>query len=93
MSSCRATNANPLDRVDIDGNPVTLDTLCRRAPDWAANRIRVMEAALYRIADWTHRYGARLKPSLGHADTFGDGVRACKEEVGGLLREFTNAVR
>jgi len=26
---------------DIDGNPVTLDKLCRMEPAWAANRLRV----------------------------------------------------
>ncbi len=25
---------------DADGRPVTLDTLCRKEPAWAANRIR-----------------------------------------------------
>lgn len=34
------------DRRDIDGNPVTLDKLCRLEPAWAASRIRVMEAEL-----------------------------------------------
>ena len=26
--------------LDADGKPVTLDTLCRKEPAWAANRIR-----------------------------------------------------
>lgn len=26
---------------DLEGNPVSLDTLCRKEPAWAANRIRV----------------------------------------------------
>jgi hypothetical protein len=29
---------------DIDGNPVSLDTLCKRDPAWAANRIRTERA-------------------------------------------------
>lgn len=37
------------DRRDIDGNPVTLDKLCRLEPAWAASRIRVMEAELARL--------------------------------------------
>jgi len=32
---------------DIKGNPCSLDTLCRKEPEWAANRIR---ANLSRIA-------------------------------------------
>jgi len=31
---------------DRDGNPVTLDKLCRLEPEWAANRIRVMTGEL-----------------------------------------------
>lgn len=31
---------------DSDGNPVSLDTLCRREPGWAANRIRTERADL-----------------------------------------------
>jgi len=31
-------------RYDSDGNPVTLDTLCRREPGWAASRIELLEA-------------------------------------------------
>lgn len=34
----------PADRFDIAGNPCTLSKLCRLEPDWAANRIRAMEA-------------------------------------------------
>lgn len=34
----------PKDHVDIDGNPCTLDTLCRREPAWAANIIRTLRA-------------------------------------------------
>ena len=30
---------------DADGNPCSLDALCRLDPDWAANRIRAMDSA------------------------------------------------
>lgn len=30
---------------DSDGNEVTLTTMCRREPEWAASRIRIAEAA------------------------------------------------
>ena len=35
--------------TDCDGNPCTLDTLCRREPAWAANRIRVTLATAERL--------------------------------------------
>lgn len=31
------------ERLDIDGNPATLDKMCRTAPEWAANVIRMHE--------------------------------------------------
>lgn len=36
------------DRIykDVDGSPVSLDTLCRKEPAWAANRLRVLEGKL-----------------------------------------------
>lgn len=33
---------------DADGNPCSLDALCRLDPDWAANRIRAMDSAQVR---------------------------------------------
>lgn len=38
------------DYHDGDGNPCTLDSLCRKEPAWAANRIRIMREALESIA-------------------------------------------
>jgi hypothetical protein len=35
-----------IQRYDSDGNPVSLDTMVRREPEWAASRIRRMEADL-----------------------------------------------
>jgi hypothetical protein len=32
-----------LQRYDADGKPCSLDTLCRRDPEWAASRIRALE--------------------------------------------------
>lgn len=37
-----------------------------------------------KIGEWTHRYGSSLCPG-GYADTFGDGMRAAKEQVGRIL--------
>lgn len=39
-----AVDEIPKDHFDIDGNPCTLDTLCRREPAWAANIIRTLRA-------------------------------------------------
>jgi hypothetical protein len=39
----------PIKYRDIDGNECTLDTLCRREPEWAANRIRSAEAEINRL--------------------------------------------
>jgi len=35
------------------------------------------------VADWTHRFGRDLCPP--GADTYGEGVRDCKEQVGRLI--------
>lgn len=35
--------SDKMDRHDADGNPCTLDALCRKEPAWAANIIRHME--------------------------------------------------
>lgn len=45
----------------------------------AANR------ALARLGVWADTCGAALVPSGGAADTYGDGVRACKAQVKALL--------
>ena len=36
---------------DIDGNACTLDTMCRREPLWAANRIRTLEADMKKLRE------------------------------------------
>jgi hypothetical protein len=46
-------------------------------------KLRAAEAVLGTVDTWTHVYGAALKPT--GADTFGEGVRACKEQVSRLL--------
>ena len=37
---------------DIDGKPVSLDTLCRKEPEWAANRIRDCRSMLKTAKEW-----------------------------------------
>lgn len=39
---------------------------------------------LSRLVEWTHQYGAALCPG-SHADTFGEGMRAAKDQVSVLL--------
>lgn len=57
----------------------------QRAELIAANR------ALARLGVWADTYGAALVPSGGDADTYGDGVRACKGQVKALIAGKTAA--
>lgn len=50
----------------------------------AEERAERAEEALSRIADWTREHGAALKPA-GSADTFGDGMREAKRQVGQMV--------
>ena len=53
--------ASPADNsayYDLDGNPCSLDRLCVLEPAWAANRIRVMSAALRSRASTPEGKGA-----------------------------------
>lgn len=43
---------------------------------------------LARLGAWADTYGAALVPHGGAADTFGDGVRACKAQVKTILSEL-----
>jgi hypothetical protein len=45
--------------------------------------LRNAEETLARINDWCNTYGKHLTPT--RADTYGDGVRECKETVKNLL--------
>lgn len=40
----------PQTYYDVDGNECSLDTLCRREPAWAANRIRVLIAKVQQLS-------------------------------------------
>jgi len=44
---------------DSHGNECTLDSLCRREPEWAANRIRALEATIDPVKDWYEGEGDR----------------------------------
>ncbi len=50
---------------DRDGNPVSLDKLCREEPEWAANRIRVERAAAQELVD-------AMPKCLIHSSTFAE---------------------
>ena len=39
------------DYKDFDGNDISLDKLCRKDPEWAANVIRTLKAILKRVMD------------------------------------------
>lgn len=55
-----------------------------RAMD-AESRLAAANALLARIGVWADTYGSALKPGAGMADSFGDGVRACKGQVKAML--------
>ena len=42
-----------------------------------------LRAIVARLGEWTHEFGAALKPK--GADTFGEGVRECKAQVARIL--------
>lgn len=55
MATVDSTEDMPKDFTDSDGNRCSLDTMCRREPEWAANmtrqaraRVRELEAAVLR---------------------------------------------
>ena len=37
------------------------------------------------VRQWTREYGASLSPASGSADTYGDGMRAAKDQVCAML--------
>lgn len=78
------------DYQDIDGNPCSLDVLCRREPAWAANRIRVMTAELDAVrADLAELVAALPKCSKCAMSATGRsgsrfGCDACVKRLSGL---------
>lgn len=48
-----------------------------------------LAAQLAALEQWTHQYGAALNPSGKWTDSFGDGMRAAKEQVASLLKDNT----
>jgi hypothetical protein len=49
------------------------------------NELAAATALLDRLGHWADGYGTALVPHGGAADTYGDGVRACKRQVKDLL--------
>lgn len=43
------------------------------------------DESLARLREWTLTYGAALCPTAGSADTFGDGMRAAKQQVSAIV--------
>jgi hypothetical protein len=48
-------------------------------------QLAAANALLGRIGVWADTYGAALVPHGGAADTYGDGVRACKAQIKAML--------
>ena len=53
---------------DIDGNPIHLNKLCRREPEWAANQVRHRD-----------KLKARLAALEEHMDGIKDYTEACND--------------
>ncbi len=56
------------------------------AADAAGCEWRKAEAKLAAVHEWTLQHGKALVPHGGWADTYGDGMRCAKQQVGTLLR-------
>lgn len=74
-------------RVAANRRPgdVPHDTHPDLIPLWTELRIRLR--AHESLVTWTHQYGEALKPTGGSRDTYGDGMRAAKDQVSALLRK------
>ena len=70
----------------------TAATLTPAQPDPQAQRIAALEAqvaaqaaVLATVREWSHTFGATLKPYGRWTDSYGDGVRSCKADIMGIL--------
>ncbi len=52
---------------------------------------READALIVQLENWTHTYGADLKPR--GADTYGEGKRDAKDQVGGMVAAALRALR
>ena len=71
------------------GERLLIDALVlahRRVAELERERDEAQEKVA-RVAQWTYEHGAALCPRAGCADTFGDGMRAAKCEVGLMLHK------
>ena len=72
---------------DMDGNPVSLDRLCREEPAWAANRIRDLEekirALLHDLVD-ARDCMAEVKKSVSeYIEELNEEIKFWKESLDG----------
>jgi hypothetical protein len=51
---------------------------------------RAADAVLSAVAGWVYVGGAAFKPPPGAADSFGDGMRAAKNQIADILRRHLN---
>lgn len=48
-----------------------------------------LEAELVaKLQSWAHTYGKELCPGFGDADSFGDGMRAAKQQIQHILIQY-----
>ena len=67
-------------RMDIDGNPVSLEGLILKEPEWAATRIRRLEIQLKKL----QRIAAVFN-SWANTDDDTRGAKQALEAIGGVL--------
>jgi len=51
------------------------------------DRLREVDIVLGRIVEWTTEFGEELIPHAPYTDSYGDGVRACKERIQRIIRQ------
>jgi hypothetical protein len=79
--------------------PVLLDEVARLAAEVerlttaleaGRTKRRAADAVLSAVAGWVYVGGAAFKPPPGAADSFGDGMRAAKNQIADILRRHLN---
>lgn len=78
FNGCVASNAL---QADLDA----IVALRNAAPD-LLDELERLRLVVARINEWTYEYGSELSPAAGWSDSYGDGVRACKERISKIIR-------
>lgn len=79
IAALRAENEKALKAVAF------LDRQVIAQRDAARREAEEAQVLIARVSDWTRQHGAALCPTAGSADTFGDGMREAKRQIGHIL--------